>query len=234
MRTVLGVTLVLSTLLASPAEAQFTILGFDDLPGTETAIPNGYGGFVWDNFSSRNTCDISPDYAFCAGSLISPPNVAINGGGNPAAVRAVNGMPFNFLVGTFSSGTNYDMRLELAGFLNGSLVHALDIDLPFNSINAWSVDWIVDELRFTAFVDDLGAPAETPARFTLDEFYFAEYVNVVPEPQSVGMLIMGLAGLATVRRRRATIARPRNPLAKSMNAAGSGTTLASSKRVTSP
>jgi len=75
--------------VAAPLSA--TIIGFDDLDGSgNQAIPNGYAGLNWNNFytydATNDPAHLSPSgYDF---SVISPNNVAFNGGANPVTVSS--------------------------------------------------------------------------------------------------------------------------------------------------
>jgi hypothetical protein len=64
--------------------AQPQLITFDGLPGDGSTIPNGYGGFNWDNFYDVNGAAYAPLSGYANGA-VSPPNVAYNGYGNPAS-----------------------------------------------------------------------------------------------------------------------------------------------------
>lgn len=184
--------------LASPASAQDTWVYFDDRPAEMTPIVGAYHGLDWTNFSTVGDCLPEP---WCPGFL-SYPNIARNTSGPVASFTRVGGIPFTFLGGVYSTFTSWDTRIQLEGFLGGSLVYDLSFVATPNSLNAWMNEMVVDEVRFTATIEDAEAPDGAAAIFTIDNLVYNP--SVVPEPQTLALCAAGLAALVWVRRRRRT------------------------------
>ncbi len=128
MRCSLGLAVLLSVALAAPAQTQPTTwVYFDDIvlpPGTQAPITNPYHGLVWDNFFILNPVETPPNGGvFCLVGTCT--NAAVNGGGEPASIRAVGDIPFYFLGASFHSGLYFTtVSVGFEGFLGGQEVHS--------------------------------------------------------------------------------------------------------------
>lgn len=118
-------TLVVAALFAGvgTAFAQSEILAFDDLSGLEDPVPNGYGGFQWNNFSSYNTV-----YYASIGELnglnngVVSLNNVISGGGDPASMM-ISGGSFNLNSAYLMAVWNDGLQVEVQGFVGAIMAY---------------------------------------------------------------------------------------------------------------
>jgi hypothetical protein len=180
-KTIIG---LLATMACTLANA--TIIHFDDLPGDETLpIDAGYAGFNWDNMGTIRA-DAYPGSGFEAGA-VSPSNVAYNWYGNPATITKADGKAWEY-TGAYFTSAWVDQEISFEGWRNGQLVattgaYTLDTTTP-----RWiQLDW--------AGIDTLVIYNSSPTAWAMDEF-------TVPEPGTLALMGVSLAGLMTARRRR--------------------------------
>lgn len=121
--------ILLAALVAFCANASATVLGFDTIPAGLTPVPDGYGGFNWNNDAQVNVYD-STDVA--ANSLPDSFNIGIHSAPN-AVFNAAGDIPvtisladpasplFNFNSAFFTAATGTE-ELTFVGLLNGATV----------------------------------------------------------------------------------------------------------------
>ena len=184
----------LATLLFNNAQA--VLLTFDDLtPLTFDAafMPDEYGGLNWDNFGYVNGATRTP---LGSGSgyyngRVSGDYVAYNAGG---ALAVVSGSVFDFN-GAFITAAHYDgLSVNVKGYNGAELAYNTTVN-PLRTEPTWyQFDFFsVDSLRFTSF----GGVGAGGTHFAMDNFTF----NAIPEPSTLALLSLGLAGLGFTRRR---------------------------------
>lgn len=112
--------MVAALALASTAatNAAAVVIGFDDLPGSGNAVPNGYNGLNWDNFSYLNGVTYGISGSGYQNGVISPDNVAYNAYGNPAAFFS-SPTPFYFGSAYVTAAWNTGLVVTVTGSLNG-------------------------------------------------------------------------------------------------------------------
>jgi hypothetical protein len=191
------------------ARAQATVIDFDELAETPNGIqiPNGYGGFNWNNFYELDGITASSS-GYLPGT-VSQPNVAFNWFANPASLSLANGGQFNFSGAYLTAAWNDGLQVGVQGFRRNSLVYDMTVSpsatspafFPFNYQN-------IDSLAFNSFGGSHHDGYRLfGAQFVMDNFTY----TLAPEPSSIALaIIAGLAAAAALyggRKNRATLAR---------------------------
>lgn len=190
----------LATILAAVcAHAGAAVLNFDDL-GSASSVPTNYGGLTW-GFNWVTYSDA--DYSSYGNTYGSPSGeIAVFNSGGVTQVGLNSGADFNFNGAYFTgwAGNNSVVgytatSLTISGYNNGSLIGQLTTTLSANQY-----DWVtanlngIDELRFTQNNGNAHW-------WLMDNFTFNES-SQVPEPASLALLGIALAGVGVVRRKR--------------------------------
>ena len=130
-----------------------TVVTFDDLPETIDGygVNNGYKDLNWSNvgeLDSLGFVSLAGASGYSAG-VISPNNVAFNGGGLPANISAAR--PFNLYAAYLTAGWNDNLQVRVLGlvgsnqvaFSNTCILSATTPTLvPFNFTNVTEVDFV--------------------------------------------------------------------------------------------
>ena len=175
--------------------AQATVLTFDDLSGYESSVPDGYGGFNWNNQTTVASFDAA-DYGFQNTGYnlgaVSGSNVIFNWGGvSPVDITLARAGTFTY-TGAFFTAAWTGETVSFIGLLNGVVVdtsgsYAINTSAP----RFVELDWTgINELII----------ANTGQQWAMDNFTFS--AGPVPEPASLALLTSGLFGLGLLRRRR--------------------------------
>jgi hypothetical protein len=192
--TLLALTAGIALAMAAPASAQIT---FDDLDHVE-AIPNGYGGLNWSNFSAHDGSG-APGSGYNTGR-VSSPNVAFNLNANPAELSSLN--PFMLNSGYFTAAWNNGLTLNVYGYLDGSQSFFESFILNTTGPSLLTFNWEVDRVRFVSSGGVNQGLGGAGAHFAMDNLTINAAQSVVPEPMSMVLLGTGLAGVAVIRRRK--------------------------------
>lgn len=135
----------LSILTISVASA--TVLTFDELSDNQISIPNGYGGFIWNNMYYVN----GVSYYYASGyknGVVSPNNVAYNAYGNPVVV---NDGVFDFNGAFFTGAWNDGLNIQIRGYLNGVLIYDSTITVNTSGPTWFAANYMgINELKFDA------------------------------------------------------------------------------------
>ncbi len=201
-----AVCLSLLVFSAVPARSQ-TVITFDDIVvpihSGDTNIPDGYHGLDWTNFhvlSPPNFGDTSDGYYY---GMVSPPNVAFNGAGNPAEIDAA-GTNFNFLSAYLTGAWNSNLNVEVQGFNGTNLVYDETKVVSVTNATLFTFDYLdIDRLYFNSYGgQDAGLPGGGPGeQFVMDNFMF----EFIPEPSTFLLAALGGASLiAFLKRKRVT------------------------------
>lgn len=202
MKSVLATALLAATALTtSPAHA--AVIDFEEVAITnpflgEGPVPNGYAGLNWENVNVVLGSAV-PGTGYENG-VVSGEKAAISIFGAPATISAPSGT-FTFEGGWFTSGWLETDTGMVAGYLDdGDLLPDYVMVFDINSVTPVFLDVSWNGLYMLIF----GALGENIAvvddlRISLDA---APPVESVPEPLTLGLLGMGLLGIAGARQRR--------------------------------
>jgi hypothetical protein len=188
--------------------AHADILTFDDIsaPTHGAAIPNGYGGFNWDNFSVLDTTSHEP--SGYNNGVVSNPNVAFNSFGGGASL---SGPSFAFDSAYFTAAWNDGLKVSITGYLSGVQVDQASFIINTSGPTLETFNWgNVDTLQF---VSSGGTPhgytSGVGEQFAMDNFTFdqaSQAAAPLPMPASAGVGLLGALGFwMLVRRRRLVV-----------------------------
>ncbi|NEU82821.1 PEP-CTERM sorting domain-containing protein [Nostoc sp. UIC 10630] len=184
--------------LGIEAVAQATVLTFDDITSTPNfaPIPNGYGGFNWNNFYYQNGSTTLVSLSGYDTGRVSGDYVSFNGFGNPALV---SDSIFDFNSAYLTAAWNNGLSVTVEGFKSGATLYSKTVVVDTTQPTLVNFDYFgIDELRFTSFggvePDYLIETGGSGTQFALDNFTFNEKVTSVPEPT----LLPAILSIATV------------------------------------
>jgi hypothetical protein len=179
--TAIGVTLIT---LGAGQTALATTLTFDDLPAINyfELIPNGYGGFSWDNFfynNGRSEISIITGPGYETG-LVSGNYAASNGFGRLATLSVSDGV-FNFGSAYLTAAWFSDLSITIEGLKNGASLYSKTVVVDFRSPTLFNFNYFgIDELEFTSSFETNQSYFEGRTQFVLDNFTFNR--TSIPEP----------------------------------------------------
>ena len=179
------------------AVAQATVLTFDDIAPISNydQIPNGYGGFNWDNFGYLNGSGTGSSLTGYDNGRVSGDYVSFNLFGDPALV---SDSIFDFNSAYLTAVWNDGLSITVEGLKSGATLYSKTVVVDTTQPTLVNFDYFgVDELKFTSFggvEPDYLKQKGNGIQFTLDNFTFNEKVTSVPEPT----LLPALLSIATL------------------------------------
>jgi hypothetical protein len=198
LKTLAPILSGLLLILSAPFAIHAAVLTFDDIAPTHvSSIPNGYGGFDWEEMWYLDGQDIALMSGYINGT-VSGDYVAFN---YDAQVATVSGSLFNF-EGAYLTGVwNDQLNITVKGFLSGAEVYSRTVVADYNSPTWFDLNFNgIDELTFYSFggvpVPDLEGGG---AHFAMDDFTYN--TSRIPLPTTLLLLGSGLAGVAALRKR---------------------------------
>ena len=199
-----AVMLGVSVVASGYAHASSIItIDFDDLPGDESSIPNGYSGFNWSSFGALNATTYGGNPSGYLNGQVSPDNVAFNRFEADASFSAVTA--FDFFGGYFTAAWNDGLQIVVKGFLGGLETHSQTIFVNTSFPSLIGFNWFgVDKVTFSS---SGGIPNEDlnggGTHFALDNLQVSP-VSAVPVPAALPLFAsaIGLGGLFAARRRK--------------------------------
>jgi hypothetical protein len=191
----IGLSLAIAGLLGlgGSASGQVQVLTFDDLPGSEERIPNGYGGFEWSNLWYLDAVNYWLNPSGYQAGMVSANNVAFNGYGNPASMMIQGPGEFHFIGTYLTAAWNTGLNIEIIGTLGGTPVDSRTVTVDRLAPTWFEFNWDVDAISFRSYG---GTPyPQSGQQFAMDNFTF------VPEPAMMALLGAGIPVLLKCRRR---------------------------------
>ena len=132
---------------ATPAQAAFT-LNFDSFASGD-AVPNGYGGFDWNNFFIIDKNDL-PDSGYNRGT-VSDNNTAFNADGAPASLSSAS--LFTFTSTYLTAAWNTGLSIQVDGIVAGVTVYTQTVTVDTTGPTLFTFNYAnIDTLLFTSFV----------------------------------------------------------------------------------
>lgn len=196
MNKFLGLTAIAASLLAAvPANA--VVIGFDDIAGDY--VPESYKGLKWANAGVLHK-DAYPGSGYDIGA-ISGSYVAYGGWSSSIPMKITSdGDAFSFNSAYFTAAWEPTVQLLIEGFIDDDDIADYTVTLNLDNASPlfFEANWInLRELRLTTL-------SATPLQhFAVDNLMINEDVPVeVPEPMTLGLVGMGLLGIAGARRRK--------------------------------
>jgi len=201
-RTVQLAVACVAVLVVTVGHVKAETLTFDELVTAVTdPIPNGYGGFQWNNFAFACRDFILSQYAGTGydNGMVSTPNIAYNENGNPAAFSSDTPFTLNgaYLTGAWNNG----LQIIVDGLVNDSVVYSRTVVVDTTS-PTW-FDFNFQNVTKVNFTSSGGTPAhgnDFGYQIIMDNLKVNE---IVPEPSAlIGLLSMGIVGLGLAWWRR--------------------------------
>jgi hypothetical protein len=167
-------------------------LTFDELPTPQVIpglnygiIPNGYGGFLWNNFDVLDAAIRPPTEDYNIG-MVSPNNVAFNPFGAPSSITVSSGSFDLDSAYLTCSVYQYPLDLQVEGFHGTTLLYnntyMLNVSPTLVNLNYLGVD----RVSFTPPPDKI---------LVMDNL-----MVTVPEPSAIRLLMIGVACAGLSRR----------------------------------
>jgi hypothetical protein len=178
---------LLSLLLALCASAATAgVITFDDLPGDgNQMIAGAYHGLNWGNVGTVSQ-DLLPGSGYANGT-VSPANTAFNWDGGTVTISKATAGTFNF-VGAYFTSAWMDQELSFEGLRNGQIVYATDVSTVIDTLTPI---WV--QLGWSG-IDTLVIYNSSGTQWAMDNF-------TVPEPTSMALFGVALAGLMLISKR---------------------------------
>jgi hypothetical protein len=197
-RTLLGVLALGCLLGICSGHVRAELITFDDLSGTGSAVPAGYGGLTWGNLQVIN--------AVRSGLVAaSPPNVAFTFNGR-ATIASTDGRTFTF-VGADFGAVHHNVVITAFGWRDGKPIYQISFPshhhkLSFETLNMRTIDTLEFGAEPLYGWHEGGGISGDPMPFIIDDVVTGP--QRAPEPASLLLFGIGIAatGLIGFRRRR--------------------------------
>jgi len=194
MKRLIVLVCVCALLVLAPA-ASADVLTFDDVTtGSFGPIPDGYGGLDWDQFYVLDP--VAVGYlkdGFTSGyhnGLVSGDYVAFN---VSAHVATASDGGFNFLGAYLTGAWTDDLNVTVTGYDDGVQTYQQTVVADYYLPTWFQFNFLgVDEVTFASY----GGRHVSGSYAFGEEFAMDNFTYSIPEPSSLSLLALGLAGVA--------------------------------------
>jgi len=171
-----------------------TVITFDDISPSPPSvyignITNGYQGLDWVNFAAINVPLETSEYGTNGDyyGMVSPPNIAINGFGNPAEIDS-SGSNFNFLSTYLTGVWRSNLNIEVQGFSGTNLLYDQTVVVNATNPTLFTFDYLdIDRLTFNSFDGQNAGFTGNGYQFAMDNLT----LEFIPEPSSLLLATVG-------------------------------------------
>jgi hypothetical protein len=199
----LGAAALVSVALTS---ANATTITFDNVSADpQHAVPNGYSGLNWDNWSTMDAAAAGTTNSGYGIANTSGNWSAFNIDADPAEITSTG---FNLIGGNFTAAWNDNLQLTVEAYNGATLLHSATLNLSTTSVLAAVFNWT--NLTRVVFTSDGGTPHAgfspgSGTNFAVDDLQVA----ATPIPGSLLLLLTGIGAICAIgytRRQGATAA----------------------------
>jgi hypothetical protein len=188
----LGAAALVSVGLTSASAATIT---FDDVNvAAEAAVPNGYHGLNWDNWSTIDPAAAGANPSGYTTSVTSGNWSAFNIDGDPTEIT---GSTFNLIGGNFTAAWNDGLQLTVNAYNGATLLHSTTLDLSTTSVLAAVFNWTgLTRVTFSAAggTPHAGFVPGSGTNFAVDDLQIA----AAPIPGSLLLLLTGIGAIGAI------------------------------------
>lgn len=190
--------LTVTIILFAAADLRAAVLTFDEIAPHLAAVPDGYGGLNWHNMS---VLDVTRAGASgYENGVTSGDWVAFN---ESALVATLSSGLFDFRSAALTAAWNDGLEVRVEGFAGGVLAFSRTVAVDTAGPTWVQFDFFgIDSLTFTS-----SGGVENPAyvgggeHFVLDDFHYDRNPPIVPEPGTLVLMGLGVAGISLRRLR---------------------------------
>jgi hypothetical protein len=174
---------------------------FDDLAGDFNPVPEGYAGLSWNSSNLTGVVDVNQFLVPGVDYTGIRNNALFNAYGyqapNTTIIRTTNGGTFDFLSGFWSAGITGNADISFEGYVNSQLAFSsATFSLSGSGVTPVTLNWFgLDSLKILS----------TSSIWIADNLEVNVLSSPVPEPETYGMLIVGLGLMTAVIRRRKNV-----------------------------